>query len=272
MSSIPREWLAVGLPVALVIMVAAMVANVALLLEQDVPENAESGVLTNSAGMELVPIPGGSFVMGSRRESAGRTEEMPAHPVRVEPFYLGRTEVTQAQWQSVMGTNPSRFKHPRKPVTQVTWFEAREFIKRLNRREETTKYRLPTEAEWEFAARAGSDTAYSFGDDPAALENYAWYGHRADVGARPVAQRRPNPWGLYDMHGNAWEWVRDCWHPDYEDAPAVARQWQGGDCSVRVVRGGGWDSAAPFLRSAVRGSYSPDMADLSTGFRLARDL
>jgi formylglycine-generating enzyme required for sulfatase activity len=136
--------------------------------------------------------------------------------------------------------------------------------------EATAKYRLPTEAEWEYAARAGVSTAYPFGEAAQRLADAAWFGQVGNVGARPVGQRSPNAFGLYDMLGNVWEWVQDCWNPDYSGAPEDGRAWLSGDCGTRVLRGGGWDSQAPYVRFAVRGSYPADFADLSNGFRLAR--
>lgn len=232
-----------------------------------IKENA----ITNTAGIRMTLMPAGSFVMGriTSSEAAG-TDELPAHTVQVAPFYLSQTEVTQAQWVAVMGSNPSRFMDPRRPVDQVSWLQAQEFIQKLNSMERTNKYRLPSEAEWEYAARAGSRGAYSFGDDKSMLSQYAWFGAGGGIGTAPAGKKAPNPWGLYDIHGNVWEWVEDCWHPDYNGAPADGRVWQGGDCSVRVVRGGGWNSAAEYVRSATRGSYAPDMNDSGTGFRLAR--
>lgn len=236
------------------------------------PGNAvKDNVITNAVGIRMTLMPAGSFVMG--RASSGETagaDELPAHTVQIAPFYLSQTEVTQAQWVAVMGSNPSRFMDPRRPVDQVSWLQAQEFIRKLNSMERTNKYRLPSEAEWEYAARAGSRGAYSFGDDKHMLPQYAWFGAGGGIGTAPAGKKAPNPWGLYDIHGNVWEWVEDCWHPDYNGAPTDGRVWQGGDCDVRVVRGGGWNSAAEYARSATRGSYAPDMNDSGTGFRLAR--
>lgn len=221
------------------------------------------------AGMVL--IPGGRFVMGRVSDAGpGGADEQPARTVDVAPFYLGKYEVTQAQWVAVMDFNPSRYKDPRRPVEQVTWLQAQEFIQKLNKLENTNKYRLPSEAEWEYAARAGSAGAYFFGDEARDLARYAWFDAKNDLGTAPVGKKHPNPWGLHDIYGNVWEWVEDCVHPDYQGAPSDARPWPGGDCGLRVVRGGGWNSPALYARSAVRGNAVPDLNDSGTGFRLAR--
>lgn len=259
--------MALVVPVLVVIALAAMLALVPGQRDKPVPGGLQPVV--NSAGIELMPIPGGSFVMGGD-PADHKDDELPPHPVRVAPFYLGRYEVTQAQWQAVMGYNPSSYKHPERPVDQVTWLEAQSFISKLNRMEGTSLYRLPSEAEWEYAARAGTTSRWSFGDDPAALPRYAWFGQQGDIGTQPVGGRLPNPWGLFDMYGNVWEWVQDCWHDDYQSAPHEAVVWAGGDCSRRMLRGGAWNSPANYARSAVRGSYSPQLNDPENGFRIAR--
>lgn len=231
------------------------------------------GVLQETVfpGMAMALLPGGRFIMGrSADNQPGGEDELPARAVNVAPFYIGKYEVTQAQWVAVMDFNPSRYKDPRRPVDQVTWLQAQEFIQKLNKLEKTTKYRLPTEAEWEYAARAGTTSTYFFGDNARDLSRYAWFGAENDVGTAPVGKKQPNPWGLHDIYGNVWEWVEDCAHPNYQGAPADARPWPGGDCSVRIVRGGGWNSPADYARSAVRGNSVPDLNDSGTGFRLAR--
>lgn len=260
--------LAIVLPVLTVIAVALLLAVVPG-RHADKPRPPGLQPLVNSVGIVLVPIPGGIFTMGSK-PGAGAADESPSHVVRVAPFYLGKYEVTQAQWQAVMGYNPSTYQHPQRPVDQVTWLEVQSFISRLNRLEGTTLYRLPSEAEWEYAARAGTTTKWFFGDDPAPLNRYAWFGQQGDIGTQPVGGRAPNPWGLYDMYGNVWEWVQDCWHGNYDKAPHEGTVWSGGDCSLRMLRGGGWNSPLDYVRSAVRGSYSPQLNNPDNGFRLAR--
>jgi len=256
------------IPVVVVIVVAVILAVLPDVRREN-PTASNAPVITNSIGMKLVAIPGGSFLMGGDPKD-GIADELPPHIVRVAPFYLGKYEVTQAQWQAVMGDNPSTYKHPQRPVDQVTWLEVQSFIERLNRREGTSLYRLPSEAEWEYAARAGTTAKWFFGDDGQALDRFAWFGQQGDIGTRPVGRGEANPWGLFDIYGNVWEWVADCWHDNYKNAPQDAAIWSGGDCSRRMLRGGAWNSPAQYVRSAVRGSSPPEMNDPSNGFRLAR--
>lgn len=230
--------------------------------EEGAPQPLQA--ITNSLGMQFMRLPGGSFTMGDGAPGQG-----PVRTVRVAPFYLAAHEVTQAQWQAVMGHNPSRFRDPRRPVEQVTWEQAQEFLEALNRLEGTNRYRLPSEAEWEYAARAGSQTPYFFGADSAALGSVAWFGASGEVGTRPVGSRLPNPWGLYDIYGNVWEWVQDCWHDGYLGAPPDARVWADGDCNRRMLRGGGWDTPAGRVGSAARGSDEARREAANTGFRVA---
>lgn len=233
-------------------------------------ERAQPHIITNTIGMEMVPIAGGDFVMGSAADDGVPGEESPPHQVRVAPFYLGKYEVTQAQWQAVMGNNPAAYPHPQRPVDKVTWEEVVAFITKLNQMENTSRYRLPSEAEWEYAARAGTRTRWFFGDDAAGLERFAWINRGGDTGTRPVGRGAPNPWGLYDIYGNVWEWVQDCWHDNYAGAPTEGGVWSGGDCALRMLRGGGWNSPPAYARSAARGSLAPYLQDTASGFRLAR--
>jgi len=225
--------------------------------------------LRNSIGIEFVLIPAGTFQMGSNDSDVYESEK-PVHTVRMtQPFYLGKYEVTQGQWQAVMGNNPSMFTgDPNRPVEQVSWDDVQAFIRRLNSREGAATYRLPTEAEWEYAVRAGTTTRWSFGDDASQLGRYAWYDGNAGRQTHPVGQLQPNPWGLYDMHGNVWEWVQD-WYGQY--ASGTAENPEGPSSGAdRVNRGGGWDSTARFCRAVHRSGDAPGFRFVSLGFRLLR--
>jgi formylglycine-generating enzyme required for sulfatase activity len=222
--------------------------------------------LVNSIGMELVLIPAGTFTMGSED---GESDERPARQVTISrPFYLGKYEVTQGQWQAIMGNNPSLFRgDPKLPVEQVWWSDVQAFIGKLNAKEGGNLYRLPTEAEWEYAARAGSTLAYGFGNEVSRLGEYAWYRDNAGGKTHPVGQLKPNAWGLYDMHGNVMEWVQD-WYGRYSDKPVTDPQGSPSG-SHRMRRGGAWNSVATVCRSSNRYSV-PGFRDDFLGFRLVR--
>ena len=224
---------------------------------------------TNSIGMKFVLIPAGSFMMGS--DSGGR-DEQPVHQVQItNPFYLGIFEVTQAEWMAVMGSNPSYFSgDDSRPVEQVSWYDVQEFIFQLNALEETDKYRLPTEAEWEYACRAGSTTAFCFGDDESQLTQYGWYMDNAGLEPHSVGHKLPNAWGLYDMHGNVWEWCADRYGSDYyTHSPASDPQGPSSGESC-VLRGATWQYYAWYCRSAYRWWFFPRYKNKSFGFRIAR--
>lgn len=234
-------------------------------------ETTLPSIWRNSLGMEFALMRAGTFRMGSTN---GDSDEKPVHEVTIsQPFYLSKYEVTQGQWEKVTGTNPSRFTgDSTRPVERVSWEDVQQFIEKLNARERETgvTYRLPTEAEWEYAARAGTTMAYSFGDDASQLGAYAWYNENSSQTTHPVGQKQPNPWGLYDMHGNVWEWVHD-WYDTYS-AEAVTDP-QGPDTgSARVVRGGGWFNDAGGCRSAYRLNAGPGFRYVYLGFRLLRQV
>jgi formylglycine-generating enzyme required for sulfatase activity len=175
--------------------------------------------------MTFTLISAGDFYMGS--EESG--DEKPVHKVKINnPFYLGIYPVTQREWKAVMDDNPSYFKGDDMPVEQVSWDDVQEFIKKLNEKEGTDRYRLPSEAEWEYACRVGTTSRYSFGDDESKLGDYAWYDDNSGDKTHPVGQKKPNSWGLYDMHGNVWEWVQDKWHDSYGGAPTDGSAWESG--------------------------------------------
>ncbi|MCX7089716.1 MAG: formylglycine-generating enzyme family protein [Methylococcales bacterium] len=234
---------------------------------------AAENAAKSTNGIAFVKIAPGCFQMGG---DAGFKEtgkaELPAHRVCIEKaFYLGETEVTQAQWTKVMGSNPSKFNVGSNPVEQVSWEDVQAFLTRLNATEGSALYRLPTEAEWEYAARAGSSAHYSFGDSPSALSSYAWYGNEGYGGrTSPVAQKQPNAWGLYDMQGNVWEWVSD-WYGDTYYSNSPEKDPKGPEAGkFRVYRGGSWIASAGKLRLAVRYSGAPNSRSRDLGFRLVR--
>jgi formylglycine-generating enzyme required for sulfatase activity len=224
--------------------------------------------------LRMKKIPAGSFAMGSPVEEEGRDEdEGSPHEVTIsKPFYMGVFEVTQAQWEAVVGTCPSMFGgNPTYPVEQVSWEDCQEFIRRLNGMGIGT-FRLPTEAEWEYACRAGKQTAFSFGGDPRKLEKYANYFGTPKEGERspmPVGSFAPNAWGLYDMHGNVWEWCSD-WYSTYQATKQTDPVGPAHGVS-RVERGGSWYCSPVRCRSAHRYRYSPSYRYYTLGFRLVRE-
>jgi formylglycine-generating enzyme required for sulfatase activity len=254
--------------------------------------------ITNSIGMKFVPVYAGSFQMGSPESEPGRKWNEDIHTVTIsKTFYMQETEVTQGQWEKLVGFNPttSQLVGKNYPVDTISWNQCIEFIRVLNDFEKTDKYRLPTEAEWEYACRAGSTTAFSSGDitqtscvviDPA-LTQVAWYcansGEQNPPGkfrAHKVKTKRPNAWGLYDMHGNVQEWVQDS---------CVWKHWTGKTGPVtktykdnivdpvsqkgkhKIIRGGGWHQKPIYQRSAKRSFYKPVAKRNSLGFRLVMD-
>jgi formylglycine-generating enzyme required for sulfatase activity len=211
----------------------------------------------------FVGIPAGEFMMGS---DTGSAAEKPAHRVRIsQSFEMSKYEVTQAEWEAVMGNRPSYFGGDRRPVEQVSWDEAQEFIGRLNALDDGYAYRLPTEAEWEYACRAGSNTDYA-----GKLDQMAWYDENSQQMTHPVGAKQPNAWGLYDMHGNVFEWCQDYYDAGYyAQSPAADPQGPGAG-SLRVKRGGAWMFSAAFARSAARDLFMPSYRFNYVGFRLVR--
>jgi formylglycine-generating enzyme required for sulfatase activity len=238
----------------------------------------------------MVAIPGGWFEMGSGFE--GQTDE-PVHRVYVSPFYMDQSVVTQEHFEKVLRRNPSRWKDRKGPVEQIRWKDAAEYCNARSRLEGLTPcydpatwrcdfsangYRLPTEAEWEYGCRAGTRTEYFFGNSPGRLGQYAWFKENCTRCPQPVGSREPNPWGLYDMYGNVWQWCNDFYKEDYylagpEKDPRGPETGQ-----TRVLRGGCWNSRASACRSAYRNSEDPGYTDVcfgrdvsgQVGFRCAR--
>jgi formylglycine-generating enzyme required for sulfatase activity len=263
-------------------------------IDENCDGQAESSSFTlDDLDMTFVRISAGEFDMGSPEDELERRNDETLHRVRItQDFYLQTTEVTQEQWQTVMGQNPSYFSNcgPDCPVEYVSWNDIQEFLTSLNaQRADSYEYRLPTEAQWEYAARADSDTAFYGGDitepngnDPI-LNTLGWYVQNSDasyegcnevssrcIGPQPVGGKIPNTWGLYDMHGNVWEWCSD-WYGDYPSGSVSDPQGpSSGD--NRVLRGGSWYSSASGCRSAYRSRSQPGSRNISGGFRLAASL
>jgi formylglycine-generating enzyme required for sulfatase activity len=245
-------------------------------LNSDVQPNIPKTFTSPSTNMEFVLIPAGKFMMGSHSDEQGRFDsEGPAHKVIIKiPFYMSKYKVSQKQWVKVMGINPSHFKSANynRPVENVLWDNVQDFITKLNEKESTYKYRLPSESEWEYACRAGTTTRYSFGDDESKLGDYAWYDGNSGNQTHPVGLKKPNPWGLHDMHGNVWEWCQDKWHDNYDGAPCDGSAWESGSSSNRVCRGSNMSDFSRFCRSASRSVNEHDFRFFGIGFRVVWDL
>jgi formylglycine-generating enzyme required for sulfatase activity len=260
------------------IILSSLIASTFLLGKDMIYSVPDSSNFTNSIGMKFKSIPAGTFVMGTPTPNCPKdnpfTEknefdeclgsisksETPAYRASVKSFYMGETEVTQGQWYEIMGNNPAKFKtgDANMPVEQVSWDDAKEFISRLNQKEGTNKYRLPTEEEWEYAARAGTTTKWYCGDSEACVNSIAVYDTNSP---KPVKSKKPNAFGLYDMSGNVWEWTDSCYTEDYN---------KGCYKNYKVSRGGSWDYGAVYTRSAIRNNYAPGDRGSSLGFRLLR--
>ncbi len=241
--------------------------------------------------MDFVECPPGGFAMGSIAPSGfygiadggelGRNRDEVLHSVILsKPFYIGKFPVTQKQYESIMGTNPSCFKGESNPVDCVSWNEARAFLVKINAKYQNDlpkgyKFDLPTESQWEYACRAGTITALNNGTDLTSemycnnLDEVAWYYRNSGNKTHPVGQKKPNAWGIYDMHGNVWEWCYDMY--DKYPNPLMTVTDPIGFCNIlkRVLRGGSWENLASMCRSACRNSNAPDYGFNSTGFRLA---
>ena len=253
---------------------------VGMVLLCGIAQGAEPKTVTNSIGMKLIEIPAGKFMMGSPAGEKDRdSDEEQVAVTLTKPFWLGKTEVTQGQWQQVMSTEPWKGKDfvladKDCPATYVSFFDAVEFCDKLTdlerkagRLKDSEEYRLPTEAEWEYACRAGTTTAFSFGDD-SKLDSHAWWGplDSKDESFHKVGSKKPNPWGLYDMHGNVGEWCSD-WYGEKLPGGTNPVGPEGGD--ARVLRGGS-GFLPEFGRSAGRNFYVPSRLLYNLGFRVAR--
>ncbi len=218
-------------------------------------------------GMEFVWVPTGCFQMGS---NAGEPEEQPVHKVCLKGFWMGKYEVTQAQYKQVTGKSPSSFSGVNNPVEEVNWLEAKNFAEEMSN-STGTSVRLPSEAEWEYACRAGDahDTYCGKGDKP---DSIMWHRFNSEKTTHAAGLFAANNWGLYDMSGNVWEWVQDCWNENYAGAPADGSSHESGDCSKRVLRGGAYNFAPTFARASLRYYDTSTERDRDSGFRVARTL
>jgi len=245
-----------------------------------VPSRSVGGEVVIDLGsgvkLEMVLIPSGDFSMGSPDSNEdGHETEKPYHRVRISrPFYLGKYEVTQEQWDAVMGKNPSYFKASKNPVEGISWDDCQAFLAKLNDRSGTStgRFCLPTEAQWEYVCRAGSIARYCFGDGAPGLKEYAWYDANSEGKTHTVGLKRPNGWGLYDMHGNVWEWCADWYAEDYyRDSPSIDPL---GPASgrERVLRGGAWFYLPETCRSAYRSHFASGFRHFDLGLRVARSV
>ena len=254
--------------------------------QRESPRHAAPGtIITNRIGMKLAAIPAGRFTIGSP-ENEHRDNEGPQHEVELtKGFYLGVYPVTQEEYEQIVGSNPSHFTgNGRRPVERVTWFDAVAFCNRLSEREQLSPYyaiddeqvqiaggngyRLPTEAEWEYACRAGTTTRWWFGDDESPLSDFAWYYENSGHTTHPVCEKPANAWGLHDVHGNVWEWCQD-WYGEYSSGRVIDPTGPESGTS-RVLRGGAWLNYPVYCRSAIRFDFQPEYRYYNVGFRAAR--
>jgi formylglycine-generating enzyme required for sulfatase activity len=261
-------WILIGLMLGLLMLLIIAVLIVgAIVWKSDSRLTAQ--IKKNSIGMEFVPVPAGSFMMGS---PTGRNDEQPPHRVTIsQGFLIGRYEVTAAEWKAVMGREPNSFKGNLLPVIFVSWNEAQEFIRKLNQLNDGYSYRLPTEAEWEYACRAGTTGEYA--DE---LNWIAWYQANSDDKLHKVGYKHPNAWGIYDMEGNAWEYCQDWYSETYYSQSPVADPLGPGSGTQRVERGGSFRALGPVsaaydqsdIRSAARRAMGPGGLSDDEGFRI----
>ena len=229
---------------------------------------AEDARIINNLIANMVYVEGGTFTMGATSEQGNDAwdDEKPTHQVTVSSFSIGKYEVTQAEWQAVMGSNPSEFQGFRRPVENVSWEDCQEFIRRLNQKT-GRNFRLPTEAEWEYAARGGRKSNGSKYVGGSSMDDVAWYDGNSNSQTHDVGQKRPNELGLYDMAGNVWEWCQD-WYGSYSSSSQTNPKGPSSG-SYRVYRGGSWCDNAGYCRVSFRFSYNPSFRYGGLGLRLA---
>jgi formylglycine-generating enzyme required for sulfatase activity len=268
-----------------VLCLAALLLTTPLLLAQPAGDKTPTGdrdkVLRRFVDEFVALTPGkGPYPASFRMGSPGDAPEVekPVREVKLaRPFAINRYEVTQELYEAVMGKNPSRWKGPRNAVEMVSWDEASAFCQKVTvelRRSkllgEDEVIRLPSEAEWEYACRAGTTTRYSFGDRALDLPEHGWFKGNSKGEDPPVGKKKPNAWGLYDVHGYIWEWCQDAWHPDYKDAPTDGRAREASGAKERVLRGGSWADSADACRSAFRQPKETGHRSDTIGFRCVR--
>jgi formylglycine-generating enzyme required for sulfatase activity len=221
--------------------------------------------LGNGVKMEFILIQPGSFTMGSDNPNPAFEGERPPHKVTItKPFYLGKHEVTQEQWEAVMGSNPSHFKGPKRPIENVSWNDCQDFLAKLKQKAAGYDVDLPTEAQWEYACRAGSTGRYCYGDEAKAMDEYAWDSTDAKSETHPVGEKKPNAWGLYDIHGNVAEWCKDFYYPYTAEAASDPLGTSG---TSRVWRGGNFTGFPEVLGSPYRGGVGPTYRHETIGLR-----
>ncbi|RKX24262.1 MAG: hypothetical protein DRP47_11650 [Candidatus Zixiibacteriota bacterium] len=216
------------------------------------------------SGSFMMGVPGGFLTIGG--------SERPAHRVRVSSFELLTTPVTQAMWKHLMNYNPSQFKGEKNPVENVSWEDCQRFIVKLNGQDPSYKYYLPTEAQWEYACRAGTVSNFYWGDGKSwsDVERCCWFNANSNSSTHPVGEKEPNIWGLFDMSGNVWEWCQDGWHNNYKGSPFDCRAWSSSESNLHVVRGGSWNSQDKYCSSVFRQDFEREHMSNSLGFRIVR--
>jgi formylglycine-generating enzyme required for sulfatase activity len=237
------------------------------------PASAPAGLkemsvdLGGGVKMDFVLIPAGAFKMGA---DTGTEADKPAHEVKIsEPFWMAKYELTHEQYKAIMGEDRGAFMEPKNPMDVMSWDDAQDVLKKLNAKAGGAAFRLPTEAEWEYACRAGTETVYYFGDDDAQLPEHAWFARNAGGKTHPVGQKKPNAWGLYDMYGNQWEWCQDWLGPYAAEAQTDPKGPDKG--TLRVIRGGCWTAGEINCRSATRSQGAPDFRSVTQGMRCVRN-
>ena len=275
----PRQvppWIAILASITFGFVPACERTNSETAIQSAKTSNASTVQTTTKSTEDMVRIPAGRFQMGDANES-----DAPVHEVSIVSFYMDKYLVTQQQYEKVMHNNPSRWKGANNPIEQVRWSDAVRFCNARSQLAglqpcydlqtwqcnfDASGYRLPTEAEWEYACRAGTTTAYFFGDNPAKLDEYAWFDKNAGGRPRPVGQKHPNSWGLFDMSGNVWEWCNDFYAVDYYAASPKQDPRGPDQGKTKVVRGGAWRFSADNCRSGYRYNESPGYSDVCFGY------